>query len=165
MKMWEIKLILKHENGTLEVPNIKIKRGIFQGDTLSPLLFVLALNPLSYLLNKCGHGYKIDNVCFNHVLYMDDIKTFSSSVKGGIEMIRIMFDFSNDIGMAFGIEKCKVLNVVRGKYAKMGGVKLPDGELIEEMMEDDVYKYLGVVESTTIKHTDMKMFRQKTIVC
>ena len=87
---------------------------------------------------------------------MDDIKTFSSSVKGGIEMIRIMFDFSNDIDMAFGIEKCKVLNVVRGKYAKMGGVKLPDGELIEEMMEDDVYKYLGVVESTTIKHTDMK---------
>ena len=28
MTMWEIKLILRHDNGVLEVPNVKIKRGI-----------------------------------------------------------------------------------------------------------------------------------------
>ena len=87
---------------------------------------------------------------------MDDIKTFSSSVEGGIEMINLMFDFSKDIGMSFGIDKCKDLNVVKGKYTKLGGVELPNGELIEEVMEEDVYMYLGMVESTTIKHADMK---------
>ena len=35
MSMWEIKSTLRHDNGVLEVPNVKIKRGIFQGDTLS----------------------------------------------------------------------------------------------------------------------------------
>ena len=156
MKMWQIKLILKHDNGILEVPEIRIKRGIFQGDTLSPLLFVIAINPLSYLLNKSGHGYKVEGVKYSHILYMDDIKTFSSSSNGGKELIRIMFEFTKSIGMAFGIDKCKILNIVRGKYAKCGDVALPDGEVIKEMESDEVYKYLGVIESTTIKHADMK---------
>ena len=33
---------------------------------------------------------------------------------------------------------------------------LPDGEIIKEMEEEEIYKYLGVVESIAIKHTDMK---------
>ena len=68
MKMWEITLVLNHENGTLEVPKIKIKRGIFQGDTLSPLLFVIAINPISYLLNKHGKGYKMENTICSQML-------------------------------------------------------------------------------------------------
>ena len=160
MSMWEIKLILRHDNGVLEVPNIKIKRGIFQGDTLSPLLFVIAINPLSYLLSKSEYGYTIDKVCYTHMLYMDDIKTFSCSSKGGKEMIMIMFDFSKSIGMSFGIDKCKVLNIVRGKYQKNGDVELPDGKIIKEMEVDEIYKYLGVVESIVIKHAEMK---EKTI--
>ena len=87
MQMWQIKLVLKHDNGVLEVPDIRIRRGIFQGDTLSPLLFVLAINPLSYLLNISGNGYKIGNVTFSHILYMDDIKTYSGSTKGNTEFI------------------------------------------------------------------------------
>merc|ERR1711974_416172 len=62
--------------------------------------------------------------------------------------------------MSFGIDKCKVLNIVRGKYCKLGGVTLPNSEVIEEMDESDVYKYLGVVENTSIKHATMK---EKTI--
>ena len=156
MSMWNIKLILNHDNGTLEVPNIKIKRGIFQGDTLSPLLFIIAINPLSYLLNKSKCGYKINDVVFSHVLYMDDIKTFSGSSKGGKEMIMIMYNFTTSIGMSFGIDKCKVLNIKRGKYVKEGNVVLPNGEVITEMEEDDAYKYLGVLESVSIKHANMK---------
>ena len=156
MTMWEINLVLRHDKGSLEVTNIKIKRGIFQGDTLSPLLFVIAINPLSYLLNKHGLGYCIDGVEFSHTIYMDDIKTFSKNADGGKKMALIMYDFSTSIGMSFGIEKCKTLNIIRGKYSKCGGVRLPDGNVISEMENDEVYKYLGVIESIAIKHTDMK---------
>ena len=75
-------------------------------------------------------------------------------------MIMIMFDFSKSIGMSFGIDKCKVLNIVRGKYQKNGDVELPDGKIIKEMEVDEIYKYLGVVESIVIKHAEMK---EKTI--
>ena len=36
---------------------IKTKSGIYQGDSLSPLVFCLAIAPLSSLLNKSGYGY------------------------------------------------------------------------------------------------------------
>ena len=72
MPMWRTKLILRHKNGVMEVNDILIRRGIFQGDILSPLLFILAINPVSFLLEKSQLGYKIDDVRFSHILYMDD---------------------------------------------------------------------------------------------
>ena len=38
----------------IEVPNVQIKSGILQGESLSSFLFVLTLNPL---LNKIETGY------------------------------------------------------------------------------------------------------------
>ena len=37
---------------------VRIKRGIFQGDILSPLLFVIALIPLIRILRKSKAGYE-----------------------------------------------------------------------------------------------------------
>jgi len=36
---------------------IRIQRGVIQGDILSPLWFCLALNPLSYLLNRTNYDF------------------------------------------------------------------------------------------------------------
>ena len=40
-------MTLVHEEGVLETGPIRIKRGIFQSDSLGPLLFTMSLNPLS----------------------------------------------------------------------------------------------------------------------
>ena len=76
MSMWSTKLILNHSNGTETSGNIKIDRGIFQGDSLSPLLFCLALVPLSNELHNTKHGYKIFDKTLTHLFYMDDLKGF-----------------------------------------------------------------------------------------
>ena len=39
-------------SGNFELVEVEIKHGIFQGDSLSPLVFVLALIPLSLILRK-----------------------------------------------------------------------------------------------------------------
>ena len=39
-------------SGNPELGEVEIKRGIFQGDSLFPLVFVLALIPLSLILRK-----------------------------------------------------------------------------------------------------------------
>jgi hypothetical protein len=37
---------------------IKINRGIFQGISLTPLFFCIALIPLTHELNRCGCEYQ-----------------------------------------------------------------------------------------------------------
>ncbi|KAJ0183997.1 hypothetical protein K1T71_000420 [Dendrolimus kikuchii] len=86
---------------------INIERGIFQGDSLSPLWFCLALNPLSTLLE----GGEI----VSHLLYMDDLKLFASNEPDLIELLKTIERFSKSINMEFGIEKCAVMHVRRGK--------------------------------------------------
>ena len=44
---------------SLAEAKIQIQSGIFQGDALSPLLFIIAMMPLNYILRKCTTGYKL----------------------------------------------------------------------------------------------------------
>ncbi|KAL0871314.1 hypothetical protein ABMA27_005059 [Loxostege sticticalis] len=49
---WKTRLQFNTGDGIQHTNSISIRRGIFQGDALSPLWFCLALNPLSNLLNS-----------------------------------------------------------------------------------------------------------------
>ena len=62
---------------------VNIRRRIFQGDSLSPILFVLCLIPLSALLDGMGDGYKLgkDRGKLNHLLFMDDLKLYAKMKK------------------------------------------------------------------------------------
>ena len=54
MKSWRVKLTCEQE----VLGEVKIMRGIFQGDSLSPLLFVSAMIPLTHILRKSKPGYE-----------------------------------------------------------------------------------------------------------
>ena len=55
MKTWTVELTA----GGRSLTEIKIQRGIFQGNVLSPLLFIIAMIPLNHILRKCTAGYKL----------------------------------------------------------------------------------------------------------
>jgi hypothetical protein len=59
MTFWRTTLNLSINNIKLKSEPIQIKRGIYQGDSLSPLWFCLAINPLTNLLNSTGYGFNI----------------------------------------------------------------------------------------------------------
>ena len=82
MSQWKTDITLVHKEGVLETGPIRIKRGIFQGDSLSPLLFTMSLNPLSQELQKMGYGYQMDEQTkINHLFYADDLKLYGTSDK------------------------------------------------------------------------------------
>ena len=51
------KVMLCSENS--ELGEVEIKRGIFQGDSLFPLVFVLALIPFCLILRKAKAAYEV----------------------------------------------------------------------------------------------------------
>ena len=79
ISQWKTNLTLVHKEGVLETGTIRIKRGIFQGDSLSPLLFTISLNPLSQELQKTAYGYQLDEQTrINHLFYVDDQKLYGA---------------------------------------------------------------------------------------
>ena len=60
-KTWYSILTLSSETETLSTQLIKFLQGIFQGDSLSVMLFVLCLNPLSLLLDKAIHSEELES--------------------------------------------------------------------------------------------------------
>ena len=64
--------------------------------------------------------------------------------------------FSNAIGMKFGIEKCAVLIIKRGKVTQSEGITLPDDMNIRMLIEGEGYKYLGVLEANVMLHRQTK---------
>ena len=78
-KIAEIGLEHVSSNGE-RLRSVSIRRGIFQGDSLSPLLFVVSMIPLSLVLRKCEAGYTYaKNTKVNHLLFMDDLKLYARS--------------------------------------------------------------------------------------
>ena len=154
VKSWEVELKCGNES----LGNVKIRRGIFQGDTLSPLLFVIALIPLTYILRKCRPGYEFakNGEKINHLLYMDDLKLYARSEKDLDSLIQSMRVFSKDIGMQSGVKKCAVLIMKRGRQIKSDGVKIPGSNVIRSLQENDGYKYLGVLQNDEMKEKEMK---------
>jgi len=55
--------------------------------------------------------------------------------------------FSEDIGMEFGIQRCGVLVLKRGKVDKNNcrGITLPNGKVMKTIDESG-YRYLGILE-------------------
>ena len=118
MKTWITNLTANDEC----LGKVNIRRGIFQGDSLSPLLFVLALFPLSMILRKVSAGYEMkkDGCRINHLLFMDDLKLFAKNEKAIDSLVQTVRIFSDDIGMKFGLEKCAAMTMKRGKgYIRM----------------------------------------------
>ncbi|RVE41606.1 hypothetical protein evm_013746 [Chilo suppressalis] len=104
MRQWRTVLFYPESRRTLGNGDpIKIERGIFQGDALSPFWFCLALNPLSTLLEGSGLGYRLrrNGHVISHLLYMDDLKLFAHSSSHLTALLKVTEDFSNAIRMEF----------------------------------------------------------------
>lgn len=100
--------------GNDRLGKVNIKRGIFQGDSFSPLMFILALAPLSSILNNMKSGYTLSGgIKINHFLYMHDLKLIGKNRREIESLTHTVRVFSGDIGMDFGVEKCATLSIKR----------------------------------------------------
>ena len=88
---------------------------------------------------------------------MDDLKLFANSNDQIDSLANTVYKFSEDTGVEFGIKKCGVLVLKRGKVdkAKSKDLNLPNGKLMKTIDEEG-YKYLGILEYDKVKEKEMK---------
>ena len=86
---------------------------------------------------------------------MDDLKLFGKSYEQIDFLVQTVHTFGKDIGMEFGIKKCGMLVLKRGKIAKMEGIVLPDGQVMREI-DNNGYKYLGILKTDQLKEKETK---------
>ena len=88
---------------------------------------------------------------------MDDLKVYSKNQNQVDTLVQTIRVVTNDLRMEFGINKCAMLIMKRGRLTRSEGITLPDNLQIRGMKEeDDGYKHLGVLEVEGIKHLEMK---------
>ena len=79
MQNWRTTLF----SGKNRLGKVNIRRGIFQGDYLSPLLFVIALIPVTKIFRTLKQGYSFGKgkEKLSHLLFMNDLKLYGSNGK------------------------------------------------------------------------------------
>ena len=84
---------------------------------------------------------------------MDELKMYAKSEEQTNRLVRTVYVLSTDISVEFGVKKCGILTMKRGKIVKSEGIKLPDCEVIKQVGQEG-YTYLGIIDK--IKETEMK---------
>ena len=131
MKSWKLEL---NVSGKI-LGQVDIRRGIFQDDSLSPLLFVLCIVPMTWLLRRTKTDYEWGNKGFklNHLLFMDELKLFAKRKNQIDSLVQTVYIFSEDIGMQFGIDKYGILIMERGKIIRTDGIRLTNGQHMKDI--------------------------------
>jgi hypothetical protein len=113
MSYWRTCVRLRAGNKLIETEDIKIHCGIFQGDSLSPLLFCICLIPLTGRLNRLSTVYEehTTETKISHLLYMDDLKLIAKSEEELQKEIQTVKTFSDDIHMKFDLKNVPRLHL------------------------------------------------------
>ena len=152
--------------GGLTTP-IPVRRGTIQGDCLSPLLFLLYIEPLLQWLDQGSDGYPLQcanrhtHPCdtpverSNASAFADDIAIFSDSLRGikrALQKVELFCDWAR---MDLNTSKCMLTGTEHGQRSaakvqaaassvKIGSVPVPF------LPPHAPYKYLGVMISLTL---------------
>jgi hypothetical protein len=154
--MWQTHIELQTAEGLARIP-IRLKRGLFQGDSLSPLLFCLCVAPLSHALSKRrGFSSEYQARAITHLMFMDDLKLYEENRGKLLEAVHLVEEISTAIGMQLGLRKCAAAHVVGGRVVQGGRIPLATGDSIDEVAYGDTYKYLGMDQLFGVNLTKSK---------
>ncbi|CAH2088608.1 unnamed protein product [Euphydryas editha] len=115
-------------------PSIPIKRGVRQGDPISPTIFIAVLERVIGQLKWEKLGLNINNKYINHLRFADDIVLLSDNKMELQTMINDLHAASQQVGLEINRSKTKIMTNYR---------KFPVYLINEELEYVDSYIYLG----------------------
>ena len=90
---------------------IPIQRDTIQGDTLSPYLFLISLEPLLRWLQKGKHGYTFgtSKLTINSAAYADDLAAITDNLQPIQTQLNKLEKYCDWAGMNLEVPKCAII--------------------------------------------------------
>lgn len=132
-------------------PEIPVRRGVHQGNCLSPTLFNVFINDLPQYLqdNDSPALDEHKNIHISRLLYADDLVILSTSKTGLQNKLNKLNQFCTDWGLKINREKTKI--VIFTHTEPKASIFFVCGDNIIETV--DHYKYLGIIFQKNGKFT------------
>ena len=144
--------------GCCTSPSFKVTNGVRQGSIMSPKLFAMYVDDLTMSLMKSKIGCMLDEVCFNHIFYADDLCLLAPCA---IALQKLL-----DICHEYGVEHDVIYNPLKSVCMVFKpdrfSLKCPLVHLGNNVLEyQEKVKYLGVLLNNNLNDNDdiMKQMR------
>ena len=118
-------------------------KGVFQGDPLSLIIFLMCFNPTIEDLMKFeeSDGYGLEGKFFISLPFADDFNLITCGVRKHRTLMTCLQDLTSSMGLKLKPRKCKSLSIKAGKSVDIGFF-LGDS-LIGSILNDAYHKFLG----------------------
>jgi hypothetical protein len=154
-------------NGEAGTP-FPISQGVHQGDTLSPPLFIITINPMLNWVATRPSGYHFtNNLCTPIIAYCNNLMLLANCASNMTVIFSQLLQFSKWTGLEFNPTKstytstqasvCASLQVpvVNGSPSHMDIVYLPNSKS---------YKYMGVWVNLHLQWSDHTVYMRKKVI-
>uniref|UniRef100_A0A1I7S6I6 Reverse transcriptase domain-containing protein n=1 Tax=Bursaphelenchus xylophilus TaxID=6326 RepID=A0A1I7S6I6_BURXY len=147
---WTVRYELRRSGHTERSNPLRVRRGLLQGDTLSPTWFCLCIAPISKALRDANPGPQFRpipgrrdgvSVYVGHMFYMDDLKVYCAGERAQVAAERLVPELFSRIGMN--------INASKSAAASLSGENTTSS--LPVLGVKDQYKYLGI-ESGFVAH-------------
>nr|CAI5864990.1 unnamed protein product [Callosobruchus analis] len=126
---------------------IGLKRGVKQGDPLSPLLWNAVVDPLlTYLDPRENKGIALGGRKVSVLAFADDLILLSDTVEDAERDIKLVAEYFSALGMTLSIAKCSAFNIkpLHKTWAVANPYLNIDGQEVGYVEPDEALRYLGV---------------------
>lgn len=135
-------VIKAKDNKTVD---IGLRRGVKQGDPLSPLLFNLALEPMIEDIQRNKSGISLNDRSISILAFADDIALIAKDAREAQQQLNAVKSYLQNMDMSLSISKCATFQIVHKN--KTWHIRNPnltiDGQQITYVESDEAIQYLG----------------------
>lgn len=155
-----IKCLYSRLNGSVKGQNwtsntFTFKKGVFQGDPLSPIIFLICFNPvLEYLSSiREKYGYDLQGHKIITTPYADDFNLITGHKTQHQKIINELEKYTTSMGLTLKPSKCRSLSISAGKP---NPVKFTINKNIIKTVDEDPQKFLGSI--ITLEYKPQELF-------
>jgi hypothetical protein len=123
--------------------SFEFRKGVFQGDPLSPIIFLICFNPIIEKLKEVEdqHGYNLNGERFITLPFADDFNLVTSDKQRHQILITKLQTLTSSMGLKIKPTKCKSISIRSGKSVDVE-FKLGDS-VLKSIIHEKCHKFVG----------------------